>query len=308
MNIIVVGCGYHARKNILPLFKNEHFPFRLIGLQTRSKEKLGQISFVDKKVLRHYEWRALFNLTALDCVYVALPNAMHFDVINFCSDRNLPIICEKSLIIPWSEQFEKLKKMKVRVFEAFMYRYHPLFDFYSELIKSKVSKIKCVRMKFEIPHLDNSNIRYSEKLGGGALLDVGAYVINAFLHYSQKPKLLKAQVNFSKLPVDIDGDAIFLDARGFNFCLSWGFGKEYANEISVELEDYTLKSERFFSKDVTKRSIVRKILKNSNSIVLKSFDPVNHFEKMFEQFHSEITLGKNSNILEIQQMEMLDLI
>ena len=66
--------------------------------------------------------------------------------------------------------------------EGFMYLYHPQFIKLKEYIdKRKLGKIKSINCRFGLPKLDNPGFRFSRKLGGSCLLDVGSYPLSAIL-------------------------------------------------------------------------------------------------------------------------------
>ena len=60
---------------------------------------------------------------------------------------------------------------------------------------------------FTIPHLSDNDIRYNASLGGGALLDLGAYVISAMRYFYPQAELQKVIASKRGYDVDIRGTA-----------------------------------------------------------------------------------------------------
>jgi predicted dehydrogenase len=75
---------------------------------------------------------------------------------------------------------EYAAKRKVRLMEAFMYRFHPQWRHARELVRvGELGKIQAVHTAFAYDLRDPENIRNKLEMGGGALMDIGCYAVSA---------------------------------------------------------------------------------------------------------------------------------
>lgn len=118
----------------------------------------------------------------VDAIYNPLPNSMHAEWTIKALEAGLPVLCEKPFTLNAAEArkvVKTAKKKKLPVAEAFMYRYHPVYDRVQTLIEEgAIGDVITIRSIFSFPLDEPGNIRLKPKLGGGALMDVGCYCVN----------------------------------------------------------------------------------------------------------------------------------
>lgn len=118
----------------------------------------------------------------VDCIYNPLPNSMHAEWTIKALEAGKPVLCEKPFTVDAAqarEVVEVARRTGVLVAEAFMYRFHPLYDQVLELLSTGIiGDIVTIRSAFTFRLTDRSNIRCSGELAGGALMDVGCYCVN----------------------------------------------------------------------------------------------------------------------------------
>ena len=73
-------------------------------------------------------------------------------------------------------------KSGLLLMENFQFRFHPQLDIIKKLLNDgEIGSLRSIKSTFAFPPFnDEHNIRYSAKLGGGALLDAGAYPLKIF--------------------------------------------------------------------------------------------------------------------------------
>lgn len=119
----------------------------------------------------------------VDAIYNPLPNSMHCEWTIRALEAGLPVLCEKPFAATADEarqMAEASKRTGKLLAEAFMYRYHPIYDRILETIKAgSIGQVVTVRVtqNFLMRNWD-TNIRASGELAGGATMDVGCYCIN----------------------------------------------------------------------------------------------------------------------------------
>ncbi|MCP4643560.1 MAG: Gfo/Idh/MocA family oxidoreductase [bacterium] len=118
----------------------------------------------------------------VDALYNPLPNSMHAEWTIRALEAGLPVLCEKPLTTNAAEAREVARaadRTGIPVAEAFMYRFHPLYDSVSDAIaRGDIGDVVMIRSAFSFNLPDRTNIRWSRDLAGGALMDVGCYCVN----------------------------------------------------------------------------------------------------------------------------------
>jgi xylose dehydrogenase (NAD/NADP) len=115
----------------------------------------------------------------VDVVYNPLPNHLHATWSIRCLEAGLPVLCEKPFTLDAAEArtvAAVARRTGLPVAEAFMYRFHPLYDRLREVIDSGViGEVATLRSCFTFFLDDRSALPAQAALGGGALMDVGCY-------------------------------------------------------------------------------------------------------------------------------------
>lgn len=117
----------------------------------------------------------------IDAIYNPLPNSLHAEWTKRAADHGLDVLCEKPLTVDAAQAREVVDHCTaagVTLMEAFMWRYHPRTQRAAELTDA-IGDVRNVRATFQFPTRDPDDIRLDAALGGGSLLDVGSYAMNA---------------------------------------------------------------------------------------------------------------------------------
>ncbi len=127
-------------------------------------------------------YEELLNSGEVDAIYNPLPNSMHAEWTIKALEAGLPVLCEKPFTVTAAEARKVVKAAQKRhlpVAEAFMYRYHPVYERVRELIdQGAIGDVITIRSVFSFSLDDPDNIRLKPELAGGALMDVGCYCVN----------------------------------------------------------------------------------------------------------------------------------
>ncbi len=121
----------------------------------------------------------------VDAIYNPLPNSLHAEWTLAAAAAGKPVLCEKPLALDAGQarsMIEGCRERGVLLMEAFMYRFHPQHQLVQRLIEAgAVGEVRFVRSNFMfmLEPFPKSNVRLSAPLGGGALMDVGCYCVNA---------------------------------------------------------------------------------------------------------------------------------
>lgn len=170
---------------------------RLLAIGTPRTERVREVAqrFGIPRVYDSYE--AVLADPEVEAVYNPLPNSLHHDWTRRALEAGKHVLCEKPLALdPWeaAEMIDTARARDRLLMEAFMYRFHPQHARVRRLIdEGAIGSIRLVRTSFTfVLPLDRQNIRWQRALGGGALMDVGCYCLNAIRHYAGEPEAVLA--------------------------------------------------------------------------------------------------------------------
>ena len=114
--------------------------------------------------------------------------------------------------------------------ENFMFQYHRQMAFVHDLLsQGKIGEVRQVRSSFGFPPLPLENFRYSSELGGGALLDAGAYTLKAAQVFLGRELSVESAVLIDSLNCGVDtlGAAHLTNAHGISALVGFGFDQAY---------------------------------------------------------------------------------
>jgi len=118
----------------------------------------------------------------VDLVYNPLPNTLHAEWTMRALEAGLPVLCEKPLALHASEGraiADAARHAGLPVAEAFMYRFHPVFDAARAAIaRGAIGRPSTMRSVFTFVQDEGAATPASTNLGGGSLRDVGCYCVS----------------------------------------------------------------------------------------------------------------------------------
>ncbi|MFO7446726.1 MAG: Gfo/Idh/MocA family oxidoreductase [Ignavibacteriaceae bacterium] len=120
----------------------------------------------------------------IDAIYIPLPNHLHVEWTIKSLEAGKHVLCEKPISINYGEAVylnEQVKRFpKLKVMEAFMYKFHPQWQKIKDLIASgAIGELRNIHALFSYYNVDPDNVRNKADIGGGGLLDIGCYCISA---------------------------------------------------------------------------------------------------------------------------------
>lgn len=147
------------------------------------------------------DYAALLDDAAVDAVYIATHNGLHRDLALAALERGKHVLCEKPLgrDAAECEQLAAAARRSGRhLIEAFMYRHHPQITRVSDLVADgAIGALRVVEAAFSFHLTKPDDVRLNKAWGGGALLDVGCYCVNACrLFLGDAPSSVDAVAHF----------------------------------------------------------------------------------------------------------------
>ncbi|MGA9586005.1 MAG: Gfo/Idh/MocA family oxidoreductase [Terracidiphilus sp.] len=129
----------------------------------------------------------------IDAIYNPLPNQMHVPWTAKAAEAGKHVLCEKPISLTVAEAKSLLAvraRSGVKIGEAFMIRSYSQWLRVGELLRAgRIGQLRSVAGFFSYFNDDPGNIRNHVESGGGALLDIGCYCIQAARYgFGQEPK------------------------------------------------------------------------------------------------------------------------
>lgn len=177
----VLGYARIASASVIPaILRADNAEFYAIA--SRDEEKLIQCrnAFGCPKSYKNYD--QLLDDENVEAVYIPLPNSLHREWTLKAIQKGKHVLCEKPMALnsaEAAEMFEAAEKHKVKLMEAFMYRFTDRIKKVTELLQSGViGDIKYINSTFRFLLSRENSIKMDAGLGGGSLYDVGCYPVN----------------------------------------------------------------------------------------------------------------------------------
>jgi len=168
----------------------------------------------------HGSYEALLTDSALDAVYIPLPNSMHAEWAIRALQAGKHVLCEKPLALNLAEvtrMFDVARQQGLMLLESYPYWFQPQTrDLLACLSHDKIGEVRSMQASFGFT-LGNPehNIRMKPDLGGGALLDAGSYPLSLIrLVMGCAPEHVIAHANWATTGVDINMMATLFYADG----------------------------------------------------------------------------------------------
>ena len=234
INIGVLGCANIAVRSMIPSILSLKNRFNLVGIASRDISKAKKVA-LQFNIEYFKDYYSVIKNRSIDAVYIPLPNSLHFEWIKKSLLNNKHVLVEKSMCCDFQKvrQVNELaKKNNLILLENFQFRFHDQLDIIKKYIKSdSIGELRYIRSSFCFPPFkDKQNIRYKKELGGGSLLDAGAYPLKvAQILLGQNLKVLSSNLTFDKeKKVDIWGGACLQQKKGNVFAqIAFGFDNFY---------------------------------------------------------------------------------
>lgn len=284
----VLGCASVAKRLVLPAMK-QVAAIELVAVASRTSEKASAYATeFGCSAITGYE--PLLQRPDIDAIYMPLPTGLHNEWAHRALDAGKHLFLEKSLASNLSEAqsiVDKARHKGLLVKENYMFEYHSQQRAVSELIRKRVGHVRVFRANFGFPPLARDNFRYDARLGGGALLDAGGYVLKALQVFFPEylPRMRAATLTAGESGVDIAGTAMVeLQAKGQSIPahLAFGFDHHYQCGIEVWGSEAKLCTNRTFTAGASFNPSVR--IETAAGCEEVALPADNHFQKILSHF------------------------
>ena len=290
----ILGCANIARRSLIPAFHG-HSAFVLGGIASRHVERAHQVA--DPLGCPAMTYDDLVR-SDVDLIYIPLPNALHYEWVMKCLAAGKHVLCEKSLgctLEEVAEMVEAARKRQLLLMESFQWRFHSQTQTAKAIVDSgQLGDIRCFRALFGFPPFpDRANIRYQKTLGGGALLDAGAYTLKATTEFLGSDVAVRTATLRMDPEVGIDlGGGIYLErADGVVSETAFGFDNFYQCQYEIWGSKGKLTVKRAFTAPPGFEPEI--VLETSAGVECRKLPSDDHFARMLDYLSTTLRAADN---------------
>jgi xylose dehydrogenase (NAD/NADP) len=286
----IIGAGRIARNAFAPaLAKATGAELAAVASRDLGRAK----SLKPERAYDGYE--ALLDDPDVDAVYVATHNGLHRELTIAALERGKHVLCEKPLACNAAECAEMVaaaRQHRRHLVEAFMYRFHPrIAAAKAKVDTGEIGEVKCVEAAFSFRLSNDTDIRWNAAWGGGSLLDVGCYCVNACRFFLDgMPRTVTTFATFHPVhDVDVSLHGVLDFDDGRYGVVSCGFDAGFRDRVLVCGTEGTLTLPlAFCSSRVPTKLITGDVDESPRE---QAFDPVDTFQLEIEDFAHAIRTG-----------------
>jgi len=205
MNFAILGAGKIATTMAITLQPMKGVTCYAVAARDMERAQI----FADKYgFARAYgSYLDMLNDENVELVYIATPHSHHYEHIKMCLEHGKHVLCEKAFTANARQAEEVLRMAEDRgllLTEAIWTRYMPMRQTINEVLKSGlIGKPTSLSANLGYP-LEHVERMVKPELAGGALLDLGVYVLNfASMVFGDEIESISASC--IKLPSGVDG-------------------------------------------------------------------------------------------------------
>jgi predicted dehydrogenase len=187
----VLGVARIATEKVIPAMQQGQWSeVTAIASRDIDKARSAAARLAIGKAYGSYE--ALLDDPDIDAIYNPLPNHFHVPWTMAAAERGKHVLCEKPIALSADEARQLIgvrDRTGVRMQEAFMVRTHPQWLTVLDLVRGgRIGDVRTMLGVFSYTNRDPANIRNRPDYGGGALMDIGCYLVNtARFIYGREP-------------------------------------------------------------------------------------------------------------------------
>jgi predicted dehydrogenase len=202
LGIAILGLGTFSKERIIPAVHQSSYcglAAVICGDDHDKKQVAGQYNIDEDQVFYYDEMDTISEDRGIRLVYIAVPNALHHKYALKAAAAGKHILCEMPLATSVKECGEIVaaaKNHKVRLYNNYHLQFSPWHQEMERLGTCRVmGKVKQIKARYSRRlNAGNDDWRLKKEMaGGGALLDLGLWLVQACRHISgEEPVFVKA--------------------------------------------------------------------------------------------------------------------
>jgi len=205
----IVGLGRISMQHFMPASKMSQYgqvTAIVSGHRDKAEKMAAEYNVPAKNIYGYGDFDTISGNSEIDAVYIALPNSMHAEYTIRAAHAGKHVLCEKPMAASVAEaqsMDDACRKANRKLMIAYRCHFEPAHLRAIQLIRDgKLGKIEAIDSAFGFD-IAPGEWRLNKALaGGGPLMDVGIYSLNACRHLTGEE------------PIDVKGYATVVDQDG----------------------------------------------------------------------------------------------
>ena len=191
----------------------------IAGILSRSKQTANQFKSNILNCKTYSNINLFMQDPDINAVYIATPNILHCKQTLTALNFKKPVLCEKPIAMNTKETISMVQSSKdnnTAFLEGMWMRYLPHIEYVKKVIdENKIGKIESIFACHgqNLTSIKNPRL-WTKDLGGGALLDLGIYVVSFAHMILGSPEEILAKSLFTSKGVDAKTSMIFKYSDG----------------------------------------------------------------------------------------------
>ncbi|MDO3387283.1 Gfo/Idh/MocA family oxidoreductase [Gilvimarinus sp. SDUM040013] len=280
----VLSTAKIARNHVIPAIQTSHYG-EINAIASRHPAQAKQTAQELGIARGHESYEQLLADPNIDAIYNPLPNHLHVPWTLKALAAGKHVLVEKPVGLDQAQAQQLLNASrqypKLKVMEAFMYRFHPQWQKVKDLLGS-IGPVRNIQCEFSYNNREADNIRNQAAMGGGALMDIGCYGISlARFLFAAEPKRVLGHQQFMGFEVDTITNALMEFEQG-SASFSCSTKTEGGQWVLVSGENGSVRLAIPFNPvaDTPTQVVVRQ---NGSEHII-DIAPANHYRNMADQF------------------------
>ena len=188
----VLGAAKIALTKVVPAMQQGEW-CDVVAIASRDEKKAAAAA-ATLGISRSYgSYEALLADPDVEAIYNPLPNQLHVPWTTRAAEAGKHVLCEKPIALDAEEARTLLAvrdRARVHIQEAFMTRTNPQWVRVVEMVRAgRIGDVRTINGWFSYFNNDPANIRNKVECGGGALMDIGCYLVNtARMVFGREPR------------------------------------------------------------------------------------------------------------------------
>lgn len=285
MQFGIIGTSTIARREHVAAIRRAGH--EVAAVASRSEERAERMADEYSIPNTYGSYEAMLTEASVDAVVNTLPNTLHAPWSKRAADEGLHVLCEKPLAVSAAEAREVgtyCDDRDVVLMEGSMFRYHPRVERLIELIPDVIGEPTGASAVFHNPLTGwPTPPRLEAELGGGSILDLGAYATHTVWLALGRPETVVAQATDTRdSGVDTSITGTLRYANGAIATINTSFEGRYHQHFTVEGTEGWLRTDPAFPAGTDEDTTIE--YHRDDRETIETFPPTDYFRRQVEHF------------------------
>ena len=283
MDLLIIGLSSIVTRRVLPALRSLPDVQRIDVATRKAADPVLREGWPFGTAYVDYE--EALKRTSAQMAYISVVNSEHERWARAALDRRLHVVVDKPAFLGYESAARIVEFAAARdmcLAEATVFTYHPLMGTAMRLFGEAGDAPRRVSMALSFPPMDSTNFRYQSGLGGGALWDVGPYLVATSRHaFNAEPESVDCRVLArGDGNIDIAFSALGTFSEGRSLVGQFGFDTAYVNRLQMVGRSLVVEADRAFTTPPDYRSSIRTTRPDMSRTV--EVPPADAFARFFE--------------------------